>query len=535
MHQSLYQLTAEPKLPSQAEMAAFDSLTISQTTSSPELMERAGKAAFEKLKSYGLLPENDETCVILCGPGNNGGDGLVIARHLLGSDTCKVLTIISASKKFSPEFELQAKKLKEAGGELMFFPGEAQSLETNGITVNKKQLAKYLKEAGLILDCLLGTGQKAAPRDSIKALIEALNESRGDCNDRLVSLDMPSGINGDTGEVYEPHVTASLTIAIELSKRGMVQYPARKVCGSITSITIGLITEGPCQFFMLTERVRSLLPLRAPDSHKGIFGRVLVVGGSKNMPGAPVLSCLGALNTGAGIVTMVDPGFEGGVCSPAEIIRDSVEPARHFSKEKHLEHLLKTAREYRVIVLGPGMGRHAETSAFVSDMLEHSKKGLPPLVLDADGLNILSEMLKSGRTPDLTNAVLTPHPGEAGRLLEISTEEVQKDRYSAAIRLHELTGATILLKGAATIVYGKGDAENAAGFVNCNGNPYMATPGTGDVLCGIVAALLAQGINHLESACLAAFLHGAAGDKVFLEKKGPVLASELARQISTVW
>jgi len=524
------------KLASQAEMALYDQNTIAGGTASPDLMEKAGKECFEKLRDNQILPESDELSILLCGPGNNGGDGLVIARHILRSQSCKVVVVVSSAKKYSPEFKLQLQSLQKVSGKVLFFPeipDDFQSHDSHILeTISENDLLELLKQSNLIIDCLLGTGQSDAPRKSIKQIIEILNRAHDVRTPTVVSLDMPSGINGDTGVTYSPHVSASYTIPVELVKRGMIQYPARTKCGSLLPISINLLTDGPCEFYLLKECIESLLPVRMKESHKGDFGKVLVIGGSFNMPGAPALSCLGALKAGAGGVTLASPNSASAQHLPPEAMLETMEACDKFTSQKHLKHVLGIARDYSVLVIGPGLGQAEETSQFVCEILRNCAEEAPYLVIDADTLNIMARKIRNGCKFNLKNAIVTPHPGEAARLLGSTASEVQRDRYGAARDLHALTGASVLLKGASSVIYGRdSDGENR-GFVNVTGNPYMASPGSGDVLCGVIAALVSQGISCLEATCLGAFIHGKAGDAVFADKHRAVLASEIADRLS---
>jgi NAD(P)H-hydrate epimerase len=339
-------------------------------------------------------------------------------------------------------------------------------------------------------------------------------------------------VNAETGELYSPSFTATHTAAIEYLKRGLLQWPARAVAGRLTVVPIGIAAlltreEAPHEgFFLLDERHTARLESRPPNAHKSMFGHIVVVGGSSRMAGAPVLSGVSALHSGAGLVTntlltgfpsvpmppelMVAPLGEGGWYTPA-----------HLTPE--LRTLLAGSD---AVVLGPGVGLAEETGHFVREVLDLLAARAIPHVVDADALTHLARRLAAGEAVRLPHAVLTPHPGEAGRLLGIPTSEVERDRYGAAMQLRERTGATIVLKGRATVV--RGDH----GYVNTSGTPFMATAGSGDVLSGVIATLLAQGYEPLDGAALGVYLHGRAGELAWSHERGPLTAGTIAAAIS---
>lgn len=516
------------KLPSPQEMAAFDAATIKGGVPSLELMERAGEAIFMELKaqfSFELYSHGKIT--ILCGSGNNGGDGLVIARHLRqhGYD---LAVIIIASKRYTEENIHQAKEYVSTGGALHLFPegtGEAFGLELP--LVSLEELRATLGQSIVVVDSLLGTGQKEPPRGTVRQVIECLNEvcTGKDNPPRVLAVDIPTGINADTGEVYVPAVRADMTVSVELVKRGMVQYPARNYCGTIVAVPIGIECAGACEFSLVDRAVVEPLPPRSAEAHKGDFGHVLVVGGSAHMPGAPFLSGSSALRSGAGLVTVTQLANAALPSFPAELMLRRIEGTEGFLAETCLEQIKDKIRESKCVVIGPGLGMHIQTGKLVDRLIDECRKQGKIAVIDADGLNLLSSVLNDGQTK-LNHCVLTPHPGEMGRLLRIETSEVQRDRYTAARKLAELTGAVVVLKGASTLVY-----HGGVGYVNTSGNPYMATAGSGDVLAGMIAALIAQGIRPLDAARRAVYLHGVAGDMAHARLKAPLIASDIIAAI----
>lgn len=520
------------RLPSAAEMAAFDAATIKAGTPSLELMERAGGAAYEVINERILQKSKKfEKVVVLCGPGNNGGDGFVIARGLLthGYETS---VILAASDKYSSDCHIQARKLNEKGFEFLLF-GDAQGLSPGGFKAkyaSQTELTEILRQSDLVVDALLGTGQKSAPRDAIASMIEILNAAvREDPARRvIVSIDTPSGINADNGQVFSPAVSAHLTVTIELIKRGMMQYPARQNCGEIVVQPIGIINDGSCEF-SICQRSSVSIPHRPADFHKGMAGHVLVLAGSKNMPGAAALCSHAALKSGLGLLTM---------CCLSGVKQYELAP------EIMLEHLnganfgagsISTIKNWlpkvQTVLLGPGLGQAKSTQAFVNKLLGLIAASKCNAVIDADALNIIARQKK---LPKLANCIITPHPGEAARLLSCSTKDVQADRYQAARELHRRTSAVVVLKGASTIIY-----SGRQGFVCGLGNPYMAAAGSGDVLSGIIAGILAQFAGRAEALFEAAktgvFIHARAGDLAHANSKGPIVASEIINFIGNAF
>ncbi|MCB9030452.1 MAG: NAD(P)H-hydrate dehydratase [Deltaproteobacteria bacterium] len=522
------------ELPSAKEMQSYDSATIEAGTDSLVLMERAGRSIFE------FIIDNYKDCLhagsiltILAGPGNNGGDGLVIARYLLEKG-CFVKVVVAASDKYSVEFSKQLSNFRDCVTksqakltECLYLFGENRS-ELDSLSelssVDKKQLKQILAESAVVVDALLGTGTNSEPRGEIGAIIETVDRWQTAESAPIISVDVPSGLNVDSGQAYSPCISADSTVAIELIKRGMLQHPAKVHCGEISQISIGIKVDGASQFELLCEDTVAEVPVRNPNSHKGSFGQVFVVGGCRLMPGAPMLSAYSALRSGAGTVYMTS--FVGGVqlAAPAELMHIPILDKEYFDSEC-FPLILSRLEKASAAVIGPGFGSSEKIRPFLAQVLTVLQEKNIPAVIDADALNHLAlEIGKDGF--ELRNHVITPHPGEAARLLKTSTEQVQADRYKAVEELYLRTGATVVLKGASSIVY-----HGEKGWVNQTGNPYMATAGSGDVLAGIIASLLAQGLDCVESAKLGTFVHGLAGDRAHAQLSGPIIASDIIEAI----
>ena len=513
-------------LPSLAEMQAFEKKTIAAGTTELELMQNAGEAV-ARLIAHDFAPDfgADHPFTVLCGPGNNGGDGFVTARKLR-EEGASVTVIVMAAPKYSEGLTAQISASVNNNEDFSLFSEDARQSDEATRMLDRKGLQEILDSSWLVVDALLGVGQKDAPRGAVKVAIECLNQAyKGSAGQlKIFSIDIPSGINAETGEVFEPHVTPSCTVVMELLKRGMIQSPARDICGDLVVVPLALQCAERTEFTVLLGDALQLKLSRRPISgHKGAFGRVFIVAGSEGMPGAAALAANASIRTGAGLVTATEFAPAAAPAMAPEIL---IESFNSPCSPACLERLSAAARAASCLVLGPGLGLAQDTAAAVRALLKLIEKEQLKAVIDADALNVLAAAIQAGERPALTSAVLTPHPGEMGRLLGISPAQVQGDRYSAAKKLHELTGAIVLLKGASSVVW-----DGKSGYVNLTGNPYMATAGSGDVLAGMIAAFVAQGRTALEAGLCGVFYHGRAGDLAYGEHRGPIIASDIIAQI----
>jgi len=510
------------KLPSTSEMKVFDDTTIKSGVSALSLMEKAGQEMYTAItRIYRAELNSDHSIIIVAGCGNNGGDGFVVARHLLqnGHD---VKVVLLEGKKYSLELETNVEHFLKTAikcnsyiqTNCFFFGKDIPKFAKSFCRISNTDFTKLFDHCSLIIDAILGTSSIGAPREAAAEAINCISSLENSV--KVVSLDIPSGINSDTGEVYKPSIKAHSTLTVQLIKLGMLQSPARESCGSIEVIDIGIDTSSGSEFSLLTSNSLPFLPKRALNAHKGSFGRVIVIGGSAKFPGAPILSARASLGIGAGLVFVASGGDLRGL--PDEIMPVFPEQKKGFSSEL-IEQVVPVLEENPVLVLGPGLGQEYGAVEFLKLFLRQVISSGTRAVIDADALNIIAKekIIVSG-----DNFVFTPHPGEASRLLGISSEEVEKDRYKSAKSLSEKLGGVVILKGASSIIYSKKN-----GFVNSTGNPYMATPGSGDVLAGAIASLMAQGLDNLEAAKLGVFIHGIAGDKAFKKNLGPIIASDI--------
>ncbi len=483
-----------------------------------ELMERAGVGLVEELeRTWG--PLSGKKIAVISGKGNNGGDGLVAARHLLDRSARPLVFLIAAPDAYrGPARDNLARFEKRAGPVPVL------------IEDMLPDLAARLAGCDLIIDALFGTGLSSPVAGLAAGVIDAINDS----GKPVAAVDLPSGIQSDTGQVLGRAVKADLTVTFGLPKRGLLLLPGAEHAGRIAVADIGI---PPALIERLPTRVRWLLPseyavllkARPMDVHKGMFGHVLGVAGSTGKSGAAVLTGLAALRVGAGLVTLALPESLSADLPdrPPEIMTCPLPQTDEGTLGSAvLDRLLKLAQDKTVAAIGPGISTHPETVRLLHGLV----RGLSiPMVIDADGLNCLAghlEILKEARSP----IVLTPHPGEMARLLGTSSQAVQSDRLGAAAELAGRCPATVVLKGARTVIAGRDGVLT----INTTGNSGMATAGTGDVLTGMIAGLIAQGHPPDQAACLGVYLHGLAGDLAAAEVgEIGLLAGDLIRRIPT--
>jgi len=464
------------------------------------LMDNAGReVALALARRHGDLAAR--RILILCGKGNNGGDGLTAARHLLGMGVrARVALLCRASELSGPA------------------AGACEKARSSGVVVEEiaddeswAALRRWLPENDLLVDALLGTGLRGEARGRAREAIEAINGAGCD----VVSIDVPSGLSGSDALAPAIAVEADATIALAALKIPHVFPPAMRFAGKVEVADIGIPeaaieAERPDLHFMDEAAARGLLPRRRRSDHKGTYGHVLAVAGSRGKSGAAVLLARAALRSGAGLVTVAAPA------SAQPMIAASVPEAMTVALPETEEgtlarqalgaiEALLAGRD--VLAAGPGLGTGAGAAEVIRSLAASCRK---PMVLDADVLNILAGGKAGARKIGAAAAaIVTPHPGEAARLLGLTAKEVQADRLGAVRRLAREMGCCALLKGDRTLTA----VPEGTVRVNSTGNPGMATGGSGDALTGIAAAWLAQGLSPLDAASLAAFVHGLAGDE----------------------
>lgn len=508
-------------LPTGLEMQKIDQQSIAKVLTGIELMSRAGKQCFLEIKKY-LQPAKPSLTgskiIIFCGSGNNGGDGLTIALEMV-AENIKPQVVVIDSKQYSPEFEIQFTQLKNTSLDIHLFSQEGSHNNFSITLINSNDLESMISEADLLIDCLLGTGQYSAPRGAVKDLLKFLKLRKD--KSKLIAIDIPTGLAADSGQLLsEDAVSADLTICIEMIKRGLLQEPARAYVGNILVVDINLL-PGKVDY-CLTAPDLEFCFTRVSDGHKGCYGHVFVLAGSAEYPGAAWLASLAAYKAGAGLVSKIQ--FEADHSNYlAEVIKFPLKGATHLDSLS-LEKILDQSKKVDVLLVGPGIGQDQTTSDFLFQLLKSSKL---PKVLDADALNLIAQFSETQLAEiDFTNSIFTPHPAEAARLLKVDTEKIQSDRFQAVEELASKYQATVVLKGAGTLVYGDNH-----GYLNPYGNPLMATAGSGDVLAGVIAALIGQKFGILDAARYAAAIHGIAGNYAARNASGPILASEICEHL----
>jgi ADP-dependent NAD(P)H-hydrate dehydratase / NAD(P)H-hydrate epimerase len=509
-------------LVSAARMGALDRYTIdSFGVSGDALMESAGRSVVDFILAQGAeaLATPDAEVMVFCGPGNNGGDGFVIARHL---------TLLGV-----PVRTLLLGEVSELRGEAALNFHRAESV---GCSVEPAwPLARPLAPGGVVVDALFGTGLGRALSGAVADLVRHLNARRAGRGGWCVAVDLPSGLDAGTGQILGEALAVDATVTVNAPKMGLALEPGRGLAGEVWVARIGIADVLPGEE---TETVKGAavlwtgpaaaraLPERRPDGHKGSFGHVLVIGGSRGLSGAAALSAIAAARAGAGLVSIGCPASLSDVFEAqcAEVMTAALpETPEGALAEAALDPIVSLAESRDVVALGPGLGREPETQALVRALVERIRL---PLVIDADGLNAL----KAPATLRARQAgtILTPHPGEAARLLGTDAQAINADRVGAAQELATLSGAVVLLKGPGTVIA----CPDGRVMINPTGGPNLATGGSGDVLTGLVAALLAQGLAGMEAAGLGAYVHGRAGDRIARRRgEAGLLASELADEM----
>ncbi len=470
------------------ESRAVEERAVSEEgTSLATLMRAAGAAVARELAEH--VPEGD--LIVLAGAGNNGGDGWIAARELhAGGRTVRVLSLRDPRELSGIAADAAAEAI--AAGVAWSAPAAPPSVSE-------------LAEAAGIADALLGTGSSGALREPLSAWVEAANASGA----YLLAVDIPTGVDSDSGAVAGAAIDADCTVTFTAPKRGLVIYPGAGYAGEVVVADIGvdarLANVASTPEIWTADEYASLLPLPAPDAHKNSRGRVLVVAGSAAYPGAAILATRGAMRSGAGYVTLAVPqpivAIAHAHLLAAPVVGLAQGKSGAFSSAAG-EKLVRLSREYDAVVLGPGLTLADGAVAAARQLVAQVEV---PLVVDADALNALvdaQELLES-RTA-LT--VITPHPGELGRLLGVPTSAVQADRLAASAKF-ATESCAVILKGAGTVI-SCGNRQ----VINVSGTPALSTAGTGDVLSGIVGAFLAQGLGPLDAAALAVYLHGRAGE-----------------------
>jgi ADP-dependent NAD(P)H-hydrate dehydratase / NAD(P)H-hydrate epimerase len=485
-------------LPDAEAMRAIDRWAIeARRVPSLDLMERAGAGVAQAVEQ--LAP--DGPVVVVCGKGNNGGDGLVAARLLReGSRSVDVLCA-APLRELSGDAEVNLVRLPGAPPAQCDEPsarGEDGPLLAGGVSVEG-----LLDGAVVIVDALLGTGFEGAPRGIVAQLIVAVQRARRP----VVSVDVPSGVDASTGVVTGVAVHAALTVTFHVAKPGLWINPGKAHAGKVRRLDIGVPRGAPepATVGLLEDSLARELPRRDGGSTKFSSGHVVVVGGSADLTGAPRMAALASARAGAGYVTACLPRSlrAGLVAGLLEVMTRELPDDEGSLTTAGVPVVLEALERGGALALGPGLGRNPDALKFARELAGRAPVAL---VLDADGLNA-----HAGRLADLAGreapTVLTPHAGELGRLLQCDSEDVERERLAHVRIAAEQTRAVVVLKGDDTLI---ADAEGRVA-VSQGASPALATAGTGDVLTGVVATLLAQGLDGFTAACAGVWLHARAG------------------------
>jgi len=480
-----------------AQMREADRRTI-QDIGIPSLvlMENAGRQAVAAMEAA-FADLTERRVAVLCGRGNNGGDGFVVARTLIQRGVDVSVFLIGQVSEVRGDARTNLEVLGRLGLTVVEI-SDSQAWELH---------FSEISDCTLIVDAIFGTGLNAPIAGLLETVVADVNAS----GIPVVAIDLPSGLSADSHEPIGDSIDAAMTVTLAAPKLALVLPPSETRAGDIVIADIGIPSEvidtldGPRVELLTRSAMRELIAPRTPDSHKGDFGRVLIIAGSRGKTGAAHLAGIGALRSGAGLVTVATPSC----CLPIvaamapEYMTEALEETADGLHPDGVERVLDMARD--VIALGPGIGQGTSTRHFVRALVD---RATTPLVIDADGLNALSEDPDKLLGREGRDVIITPHPGEMARLVGMSTAEVQASRLEIARNFAVAHHVYVVLKGHRTVIA----TPDEKVFINPTGNPGMATGGTGDVLTGMVAAWLAQ-LLDAEAACkLAVYLHGMAGD-----------------------
>lgn len=551
-----------------ARTRQLEAEAVARGASWAELMERAGRGvADEIIRRSGLSSDagaraRETRVLVLVGPGNNGGDGLVVARHLHDAGMRVALYIWKRAERADdqPWRECRVRGIPE------MHANQAATQQT---------LRNAAQRADLVVDALLGIGVDRPLEPALAAIVGIINsvraarETEGRATPQVVAIDVPTGIDADTGAVLGDALAADLTVATGVLKPGHQREPGRQIAGEIVCVPIGLSfthEETAMAESLNAQALRALLPDRPADSHKGTYGKVMIVAGSGRYPGAAVLSTSGALRSGVGLATLAcGRSIFGALAASLHETTFLPLPEADWGVLglDAAKEVLSNLADYGALVIGPGLGQEDDTKKFLERLLkietpatasgvgflrtaaapagdaqkpsgasmgflrtapakpaeskpeaksqESGDAALPLAVIDADGLNLLAQIDEWWSKMPAERLVLTPHPGEMARLLKLSdAAEVNGDRVGAALRAAQEWQQIVVLKGAETVIA----APDGKASIGPAGNPALATAGTGDVLAGVIGGLLAQGLSPFDAARLGVYLHAQAGQLV---------------------
>lgn len=486
------------KILTAGQMMSVDRTTIEHGTPGIELMRNAADAVCETIQTIPGTPDNPAV-VVIAGKGNNGGDGFRVAYLLDAMDYDVSIYLVGIKDDVKDDAKTCLDEAIASGIPVVEVSGEEELAQCKAAVV----------DADVVVDALFGTGLTGEPRETAAQVIDIVNE----CALLVVAVDIPSGVNASTGEAGEHAIAADYTVTFGAMKVGHVLMPGKRLSGAVTVADIGFLQDvlkkAEAFGYVLTDTEASeMLPRRWYDAHKGSVGRVFLLAGSVGLTGAATLAASATMRVGAGMATVGCPESLNDILEVklTEIMTLPLPEVRRRRclSLRALGMIRESVKRADVVAVGPGLGAHPETSELVRRfIMNHTGE----IVLDADGINAFkgnAAMLKDAPG----EIVLTPHPGELSRLLDIPVADIQSDRMGAVAKAAEITGCTVLLKGAPTLI---ADSSGSL-WINPTGNEGMATAGMGDVLTGVIAGLAAQGLGMSESAVLGAYIHGLAGE-----------------------
>ncbi len=481
------------------------------------LMENAGRGATEAILN--AFPGTQKKIAVIAGKGNNGGDGFVIARHLLNRGISVKVFLLTDPKSLRGDAEINFNIFQHMRGEVIPIPSSK----------DYQKVKKSLEYFDLLIDGIFGTGLDAEVRGYYREVIDHLNTLQKP----IVAIDIPSGLDANKGKPLGTSIRASLTVTFGLPKVGHLISPGFDYVGTLKVVDIGipkrLVEEEKIQTHLLeVEGIRRWLSIpRQPNTHKGDYGHLLVIAGSVGKTGAAAMACEAALRVGAGLVTLAIPKSLNAIMEVklTEVMTEPLpETPRQTLSLRAFNAILRLCENKRAVVIGPGLGTYKETQSLVIKLMKTLDL---PIILDADGLTSIasqSKTLTAFRKP----LILTPHPGEMARMIGSTPKEIQEDRIGISRNFSQTHRLYLVLKGHRTLIA----TPQGEVFINPTGNPGLASGGTGDVLTGMIGGLICQGFDILPSLQASVCLHGLAGDQVAQELgEKSLIATDLIKKI----
>ncbi len=501
------------KLLTPRQMKTIDELAITNV-GIPGIVLMENAAIQTVMKASSMIGDKKEPSVtVVAGIGNNGGDAFAITRHLLSMGYAVSIFSMTDIDNLTGDALTNGQILINLGMNIRVITG-AESLE---------RLKKSCSESDLVIDGLLGTGINRDVDGLLSETIDIINNY----SPLILSIDIASGVDGLTGKVRGNCINADATVTFHLPKVGMVQQPGAAYIGELSVADIGipyaLAENMDTPELMEKNDIKGMIPIRPIVSHKGTFGRLLIIAGSQGMTGAAYLSALSAYRTGTGLVRLAVPNA---CIDPLTVmLPEAVFTCLPEQTNEIHDLIIKLIKEADAVLVGPGLSQTERTMQLLETIIENCNK---PMVLDADALNLMSNN-KLLMDKLRCEAIITPHPAEMARLTDMTTAGIQSDRIGIAKNFADEFGLTVVLKGAGTVIA----ANDGRTAINPTGNQGMATAGAGDVLAGVITSLLGQGLPPYEAAVAGAYIHGLAGDLATADiGAAGVMASDIANNIS---